>query len=470
MSIKSIIFLKQRVSSLPEVVSGFRNNVEGSIEFNSSGKLLVTGTLNGDYTSPSGSSPAYSQWAALIDLNGNYELNIGVMGGVSQIADAKILPNGDYALLCATRSMSWPAPFFTVARVTPTGTQVWAKQISSGGFDDSLGYTSLAVDSVTGDVVVYAKWSNAELWLAKLEFATGQLIWNVSRDTQSTADGDVVIANLFVVGGDIYATGYWYEIASSQTVCAAWKFNSLGVMQWCQTLNMRPTFNAADAAITPTGELVLLGYTSDGSGDTWRLAKLTNTGAIAFQRSVASADLPSGWFTGHSRYKLALSPDGSIYIAATPHESATNPNTFIAKMTSAGVAVTARVLTNTYNIGAENANRRSALTVSSTGDVFVATGYGEASYDVESAIFRLKGDLLTPTTFTAGSWAPYALSVTNTNSPTFTTTVTTDISLTSRTDTDLGNTKIFTDVTPFVTTTSLAVPVSLYYSPGNSYL
>lgn len=461
MAIKDLIFLKQRAAAATTVVSGFITNVESNIVFDSNGKLLITGIQTGY---------GYENGAGRLDLNGVTEFAAYSLAGNSQIVDAKIFPNGDYAFLVQYQS---PTTYFEVARVTPTGTLVWGKRIeeTGSGYGGSPIAVAMGIDPSSGDVVVNATVYGNDLWFAKLAFATGATSWSKSLTVAGSGAppigaGAITIQNIYVLAGDIYANGTFYDIDTSQYWPIAYKFNSAGTLQWNKVLAVPSgIFLTAlinpSSALTPAGDLLMLYKVSDSVEETIRLVKINASGAIVFQKKLVCLDI-SSITVDKTRPTLALSSTGDIYFALTANGLVNN--TFVAKMSSAGVAQTSRQLVNAGLIGVQNLSRRASIAVSPSGDVFVVSGYQAAESPAESAVYRLKGTLLSPTTF-----APHG--VDNIPTAAFTTVTTTNVSLVSKAHSSLtGFGRTFTNSTPVTVAPTPLTPQPVLTSPANSYL
>jgi len=213
-----------------------------------------------------------------------------------------------------------------VIKLTSTGVISWQKSLGGSNAETSF-YNSIRQTSDDGYVIIGESSSNdgdvtgnngnKDVWVVKLT-STGAIAWQKSlggndhdqgRSIQQTLDGGYIVAgtsrsNDGDVSGNHGDYDYWIV-----------KLTNTGAISWQKTLGGSGYEDVASIQQTLDGGYIVAGYSfsndgdvtgNHGNNDYW-IVKLTNTGAISWQKTLGG----SGY---ESAYHIRQSTDGGFLV------------------------------------------------------------------------------------------------------------------------------------------------------------
>jgi len=293
-------------------------------------------------------------------------------------------PTGEVVVAGYTTSFGAGGDDVLVAKFFENGTLVWARTLGGSSSD----YGRALTTTPTGEIVVagYTRSFGAggsDILLAKL-LANGTLVW---ARTLGGSNSDEGYALTTTPTGEIVVAGYTASFGAGNYDVLVTKLLADGTLAWARTLGGTNFDYGRALTTTATGEIVVVGYIDSfgaGSRDVL-VAKLFANGTLAWPRTLGGSRIDVG-------NALTTTATGEIVVAGyTTSFGAGSRDVLVAKLFANGTLAWARTL------GGSNSDEGLALTTTPTGEIVVTgytTSFGAGNRDVLVAKFLANGTLV----------------------------------------------------------------------------
>ena len=267
-----------------------------------------------------------------------------------------------------------------VLKYSPAGRLVWARTLVAAGVD-AAGAAAVATDAAGN---VYAagyltSGGGATGSLALVRWtASGRRSWVATADGTAPSPADTALAVAVDARGNAFVTGRATDTAGG-TVCLTFKVDSRGITRWQQTSGSGSGRDAGHCVALRGTSVFVAGRSSDAT---------TGKGG-AFVRKYAASGAPvwTGW-GGMTQWTsdpltMALTPDGSIWLASDWLDGADAPHAAIQRFDASGALVW-----SDYDANPLYQSEYDALAVDASGRVWAA-GWRYDPSSVLSSVFAV---------------------------------------------------------------------------------
>ncbi|MBS1663594.1 MAG: gliding motility-associated C-terminal domain-containing protein [Bacteroidetes bacterium] len=254
-------------------------------KFTADGGYILAGSTESTTGDVSGNHGGVDAWLAKVDAAGVLQWQRCIGGSADDVAySVVVLPTG-YAIAGSTKSNDGDITGYhgnsdvLAARLDLNGNPVWIKSLGGSGLDEGHGgilagsdgglVLAASVSSNNGDVSGLHGSNFADFWAAKLDDATGALLWQhcyggsyaeQSRAICAMPDGGYTLAGEAVSSdGDISCR------PNNNGLNTGWviKISSTGALEWQKVISDRNEANSVQS--TADGGIILGGFTADYS-------------------------------------------------------------------------------------------------------------------------------------------------------------------------------------------------------------
>jgi len=219
--------------------------------------------------------------------------------------------SGEIVVAGFTRSFGAGNTDVLVAKLFGNGSLVWARTLGGNGNSTDRGYALITTPSgeivVAGDTTSFGA-GGADVLVAKL-FSNGSLAWARTLGGSLTDIGRALITT---PSGEIVVAGYTTSFGAGDRDVLLAKLFSNGSLAWARTLGGSNNDHGLALITTPSAEILVAGFTlSFGVGDRDVLvAKLFGNGSLAWTRTLGESN-------GDYGYALSRTPTGEIVVAGS---------------------------------------------------------------------------------------------------------------------------------------------------------
>lgn len=264
-------------------------------------------------------------WAKQVTDAGGVMIGYGGSVGIDTSGNVYVGGTGDFG---------GGTDYATLEKYSSAGAITWQKKIGgSGQYGGQAG-----TDSSGNMYLAYTNWTGSTYNMGLLKVNTsGTTQWQrqLTGSTQEEVFGMCADAS-----GNSYITGYTYNNNSGGAMaCFVAKYNTSGTFQWSMNLDNAGYTFGYNCFADASGNVYVAGDTAPGTTlYTFWVAKYTSAGALSWQRQLTKA---SGNMTA---YDVTADASGNVYVCGYDHTAA-NSVAMLAKYTSAGVLSWQRTFT-----------------------------------------------------------------------------------------------------------------------------
>ncbi len=297
-------------------------------------------------------------WAAVyggISSNGANRVTISHANAVA------IAPNGDIIIAGNTFGFGAGGSDFWVLRLSGNGDVIWQKTF--GGSDDD--YANAVAIAPNGDIIVAGDTSSFgnggwDTLVIRLD-GRGNVKW---EKTYGGEDDEYTNAVAIAPNGDIITAGSTSSFGAGNADVWVMRLSPSGGVKWQMTCGGPKDDEAYGVALTPTGNIVVSGYTESfgaGDWDAWIL-RLNGNGSVIWQKTY-------GGKKSDEANAVAIAPNGDIIVAGdTSSFGAGGSDFWVLRLSGNGKPEWSR----TY--GGKKDDYANAVALTPNGDIIVAGG------------------------------------------------------------------------------------------------
>jgi len=367
-------------------VGGYNNLKFETAKYNTSGVIQWQRTLNIGNSNPdygvtgiavdsssnvyvAGVNPSYAQ-IAKYDSSGAIQWQRRLGPGMSTNVFSLSIDTSSNIYIVGTSGVLGTGQDIQLQKYNSSGTIQWQKTLY--GSNQQFG-TGGAVDS-SGNLYLtgydYSSGLGSPYFVVAKYNTSGTIQWQrrIGSGTNTTAGWGIAAD----ASGNLYATGYVDNVASSTFVFLTVKYNSSGAIQWQRTLgNNTLNLYAYGAAVDSSGNVYITGKALLGGSTSYLIiAKYNSSGVIQWQRVLYSDSV------GDEGLGVSVDTFGNMYIIGGASTTSGTAKFLLAKLPSDGS------LTGTYTVGG------------------VSFTYAASSYTDAASSFSEAASSLTDTTST----------------------------------------------------------------------
>ncbi len=222
-----------------------------------------------------------------------------------------VTPDGEVVVAGQTRSFGAGYEDVWVIKLKANGSVKWQKTYG-GKLFDSVGAIALTKDGdaiIAGDSTSFDT-SAGNAWVLRLD-KDGNIKW---QRTYGGKYGDYARAVAVADNGDIIVAGYTLSFGAGNADVWVLRLDENGNIKWQKTYGGRDDEYATAIAITPEGDIIVVGSTfSSGAGD-WDIMvlRIDKDGNVKWQKTYGGKKMDEA-------SSVALAKNGDILVAGSTH-------------------------------------------------------------------------------------------------------------------------------------------------------